>query len=116
MSEVMHPIGSIVGQNAVPATGRAGIRLSLRRRSARAAVLLCVLSLAVASAPFATAGTGGVSIPDGADVESALVFRQKLGLRSDRAYVAATFTQRGFSKAAWGVPLDQAEAADVQRR
>lgn len=97
---------------------------STRRASAcvvRVALFLCAALasglLAAGAAPPATLAAGGAGVgPTRADVASAVAFRNKLGLRADRSFVASTFGNSAFSAAKWGVPLDSAEAADLARR
>jgi V8-like Glu-specific endopeptidase len=89
--------------------------------SARVAVLLCAALasgalLSGVTAPTAKAASGGEPGPNRTDVAEAVAFREKLGLRSDRAFVVTTFSATGFSAQQWGVPLDAAESADVGRR
>jgi V8-like Glu-specific endopeptidase len=91
-------------------------RRSARPAAARFAILLCALiASTAAAAPRVSAGAGAAG-PKRADVDSAAAFRAKLGLRSDRAFVAATFERRGYSASQWGVPLDAAESADLAGR
>jgi V8-like Glu-specific endopeptidase len=91
-------------------------RRSTRPAAARIALALCALiALPAAVAPGVSAG-GGAAGAKAADVDAAAAFRAKLGLRSDRAFVTATFGNRAYSAAQWGVPLDQAEAADLAGR
>ena len=66
--------------------------------------------------PVATAAPGGGSSTHALEVAAAVAFREKLGFRADRAFVAGTFEDHGFSASAWGVPLDAGEAAEVARR
>lgn len=66
--------------------------------------------------PLASAAPGSGARPGVRAVDSAIEFREKLGFRSDRAYVAETFGDQRFSKAEWGIPLDPGEAAELGRR
>lgn len=73
--------------------------------------------LAVVLSPMAAlAGAGGTPGPAPRDVAAAVAFRAKLGLRADRAFVGASFSNPAFDSTTWGVPLDRAEAAEVGRR
>ncbi|HET9853174.1 MAG TPA: trypsin-like serine protease [Candidatus Limnocylindrales bacterium] len=87
-----------------------------RRTSARVAALFCAALAASSIVPVADAAGGGGSAASRADVDAAVAFREKLGLRADRAFVAQTFGKRGFSSETWGVPLDNPESAELDRR
>jgi hypothetical protein len=99
---------------------------STRRASARAAVLLCAtLGLGAlapgaaasgASRPATSSGAPALGAASQDDIAAAVAFRTKLGLRADRAFVAATFRDPAFSSGRWGVPVDSTEAADLGRR
>jgi hypothetical protein len=95
-------------------------RSSTRRAAARVAVLLCAAlagsgATAGALVPIANAA-GGAPGASSSDVAAAVAFREKLDLRSDRAFVAMTFGTSAFSRRDWGIPLDAAESAEVGRR
>ena len=92
------------------------VRSSHRHAPARVAVLLCAVVAAIVAAPVAVAGPGVGPAATHLEVDGAVAFRAKLGLRADRAYVEASFSGQGFSTTRWGVPLDAAEAAEVGRR
>jgi hypothetical protein len=94
---------------------------STHRASVRVAVFACAsmisgLCLQGGLAPPASAAAGGEPAPNRTDVSAAVAFREKLGLRADRAFVLETFARAGFSAGKWGVPLDPAESAELGRR
>jgi N-acetylneuraminic acid mutarotase len=95
---------------------RSSTRTRMAKASARVAGLACALLLVFGAVPGAMAAPAPGTPPSAAQLDSAAAFRQKLGFRADRAYVAASFARQGFTKARWGVPLDAAEAAEVGRR
>src|SRR6185503_15754417 len=83
-----------------------------RTRLASLLAIVFLLSLLPAATPAAAAGDPK---PNDA-LDSAVAFRAKVGFRADRAFVAASLTDRSFKRDRWGVPLDAGEAAELQRR
>ncbi|HXG26511.1 MAG TPA: trypsin-like serine protease [Candidatus Binatia bacterium] len=78
--------------------------------------MLLALAVAGLSPTVSLAGAGGTPGPTPREIDEAVRFREKLGLRADRAFVAQTFRSSLFKGHGWGVPLDAAEAGELGRR
>src|SRR5829696_2338919 len=99
--------------------GRVVDRSELRARRFQAAGGVALAALAIIASSFSVApstSAAGAGDASPADVEQAISFRERLGFRSDRSFVQSTFGRAGFSKSAWGVPLDRVESNEVGRR
>ena len=101
----------------IPATPRARLRRALLVSLATAAFLI-PRSGAVPAA--VAAGDAGGDPPrvsvDASQMAHAVAFRERSGFRSDSAFVEATFSDKAFSSAQWGVPLSANELADLDKR
>jgi hypothetical protein len=79
-------------------------------------VLLALFALLAADLSLAPGAAAGGGPAARTDVDQAVSFRGRMGFRSDPAFVATTFADGHFRLGKWGVPLDPAESAEVDRR
>jgi hypothetical protein len=83
----------------------------LKRFAILAVLLVTGMMIAVPVVSQSDAAEG-----DQASVGEAVRFRESVGFRSDRDFVAGTFDDPDYSPEDWSVPLSRGEAADLERR